>query len=341
MNHGVGRIRGGFPLSMRLIREIHAVLLEKGRGSARQPGEFRRSQNRIGGTRPGNALFVPPPPDRIPDLMSDLKAFIHADTPEMPALVKAGLVHVRFGTIHPFLDGNGRLGRLLIAFPLCAQGILNEPILYLGLYFKTHRRRRCDLLQQARERGDRETWLEFVLEGVAETSLRASEAAQLHVGDMRRMPPPDMEPDVVGGEGGEPRGGIAARRARGLPRGGQPPHVFPHQREQQFLLVGEIAVESGGLHADLGGEKAHRHRLEPAPGDQPHRRLAYRVLRLFAVRSDGSGHDSPPAAMSIRNNKTNVRLNQGAIAGAATGRLSFRSTAGPRFGGRFGSGVRR
>ncbi len=178
MKHGLDRIREGFPISLRLIREIHAILLEKGRGSTKQPGEFRLSQNWIGGTRPGNALFVPPPPGRILDLMSELESFIHADTPEIPTLIKAGLVHVQFETIHPFLDGNGRLGRLLITFLLCAQGILKEPILYLSLYFKTHRRQYYDLLQQVREKGDWETWLEFFLEGIAETSLQASEAAR-------------------------------------------------------------------------------------------------------------------------------------------------------------------
>jgi Fic family protein len=178
MNHGLARIREGFPISLRLIREIHDILLSKGRGSTKQPGEFRRSQNWIGGTRPGNALFVPPPPERVLDLMSDLEAFIHADTPEIPSLIKAGLVHVQFETIHPFLDGNGRLGRLLITFLLCTQGILKEPILYLSLYFKTHRRQYYDLLQGVRERGDWETWLEFFLDGITETSLQAAEAAR-------------------------------------------------------------------------------------------------------------------------------------------------------------------
>lgn len=178
MNHGLARIREGFPISLRLIREIHEILLSKGRGSTKQPGEFRRSQNWIGGTRPGNALFVPPPPERVLELMSDLEKFIHADTPEIPALVKAGLVHVQFETIHPFLDGNGRLGRLLITFLLCTQGILKEPILYLSLYFKTHRRHYYDMLQQVREQGDWETWLEFFLEGITETSLQAAEAAR-------------------------------------------------------------------------------------------------------------------------------------------------------------------
>jgi len=178
MNHGLARIREGFPISLRLIREIHGILLSKGRGSTKQPGEFRRSQNWIGGTRPGNALFVPPPPENVLDLMSDLEAFIHAETVEIPSLIKAGLVHVQFETIHPFLDGNGRLGRLLITFLLCTQGILKEPILYLSLYFKTHRRQYYDLLQGVRERGDWETWLEFFLDGITETSLQAAEAAR-------------------------------------------------------------------------------------------------------------------------------------------------------------------
>lgn len=178
MNHGLARIREGFPISLRLIREIHETLLSKGRGSTKQPGEFRRSQNWIGGTRPGNALFVPPPPERVLDLMGELEIFIHADTPEIPALIKAGLVHVQFETIHPFLDGNGRLGRLLITFLLCTQGILKEPILYLSLYFKIHRQHYYDLLQRVRERGDWEAWLAFFLEGITMTSLQAADAAR-------------------------------------------------------------------------------------------------------------------------------------------------------------------
>jgi Fic family protein len=178
MNHGLNRIRDGFPLSLRLIREIHEALLSKGRGSTKQPGEFRRSQNWIGGTRPGNALFVPPPPERVMDLMAGLEEFIHTDTPEIPFLVKAGLVHVQFETIHPFLDGNGRLGRLLITFLLCTHGILKEPILYLSLYFKSHRQQYYDLLQQVRDQGDWETWLEFFLDGITETSLQAADAAR-------------------------------------------------------------------------------------------------------------------------------------------------------------------
>jgi len=191
MQHGLARISEGFPISLRLIREIHETLLSKGRGSTKQPGEFRRSQNWIGGTRPGNALFVPPPPERVLDLMGELETFIHADTPELPALVKAGLVHVQFETIHPFLDGNGRLGRLLITFLLCTQNILKEPILYLSLYFKTHRQHYYDLLQRVRQDGDWEAWLEFFLEGIAATSLQAADAArqilQLFEADQRRI----------------------------------------------------------------------------------------------------------------------------------------------------------
>ena len=191
MDHGLARIREGFPISLRLIRGIHEKLLSKGRGRKRQPGEFRRSQNWIGGSRPGNAVFVPPPPGQVPDLMSDLEKFIHADTPEIPALIEAGLVHVQFETIHPFLDGNGRLGRLLIAFLLCTQGILKEPILYLSLYLKTHRQTYYDLLQWVRDRGDWEAWLEFFLEGIAETSRQAADTARelhdLFEADRRRI----------------------------------------------------------------------------------------------------------------------------------------------------------
>ena len=173
MHHGLERIQKGFPISLRLIREIHEKLLYKGQGS-KQPGEFRNSQNWIGGTRPGDALFVPPPPECILDLMSNLEKFIHADTPEIPFLIKIGLVHAQFETIHPFLDGNGRIGRLLITLLLCEQGILKKPILYLSLYFKTHRLCYYHLLQQVHEQGDWEAWLEFFLKGITETSLQAT-----------------------------------------------------------------------------------------------------------------------------------------------------------------------
>ncbi len=178
MDHGLARLREGFPLSLRLIREIHGVLLSKGSGSTKDPGAFRRSQNWIGGTRPGNAIYVPPPPNLVTDCMGDLERFMHADTPGIPALIKTGMVHHQFESIHPFLDGNGRLGRLLITFMLCADGILKQPILYLSLYFKTRRDRYYDLLQRTREHGDWETWLEFFLTGLRETCDQATDTAR-------------------------------------------------------------------------------------------------------------------------------------------------------------------
>lgn len=178
MYYGLERLRGGFPLSLRLIREIHGVLLSKGRGGTKQPGEFRQSQNWIGGTRPGNAMFVPPPQDRIIACMGDLEKFIYTKSSRLPLLVKAGLIHVQFETIHPFLDGNGRLGRLLITFLLCVEGALKEPLLYLSLFFKNKRQQYYELLQRVRQEGDWETWLEFFLTGVKETSDQATETAK-------------------------------------------------------------------------------------------------------------------------------------------------------------------
>ena len=178
LNHGLERLRGRFPLSLRLIREIHYVLLSAGRGSEKQPGEFRTSQNWIGGTRPGNAAFVPPPPELVLDSMGALERFLHEEHSDIPLLIMAGLAHVQFETIHPFLDGNGRLGRLLITFLLCAAGVLREPILYLSLYFKQHRSAYYDLLDRVRTKGDWETWLEFFLTGVRDTSEQAAAATR-------------------------------------------------------------------------------------------------------------------------------------------------------------------
>ena len=178
LNHGVTRLREGFPVSLRLLRDIHGVLLSHGRGSDKQPGEFRTSQNWIGGTRPGNATFVPPPPDKVMECMGQLELFLHEERPDLPLLVRAGLAHVQFETIHPFLDGNGRLGRLLITLLLCANGALQEPILYLSLYFKTHRQAYYDHLTRVRMYGDWEAWLEFFLEGVRDTAAQAVGAAR-------------------------------------------------------------------------------------------------------------------------------------------------------------------
>jgi Fic family protein len=173
VEHGFGRLREGFPLSLRLLRDIHGVLLARGRGSDKVPGEFRRSQNWIGGTRPGNAAFVPPPPDRVMECMGALETFLHDQPVRTPTLIKAALVHAQFETIHPFLDGNGRLGRLLIPLLLHGEGALSEPILYLSLFFKTHRQTYYQHLQRVRLEGDWEGWLRFFLEGVRETADQA------------------------------------------------------------------------------------------------------------------------------------------------------------------------
>ena len=170
LDHGLKRMRGGFPLSNRLIREIHGVLLSKGRGSKKSPGEFRTSQNWIGGSRPGNTAFVPPPPTEVADCMGELERFLHAKEDGTPVLLRAGLAHVQFETIHPFLDGNGRVGRLLITLLLCHAGVLREPLLYLSLYFKQHRSAYYDLLDEVRRTGDWEAWLAFFLKGVRETA---------------------------------------------------------------------------------------------------------------------------------------------------------------------------
>jgi len=177
MQHGLRRIKGGFPLSLRLIREIHAILLRGGRGANKTPGEFRRSQNWIGGSRPGNAAFVPPPPERMMECLDRFEHFLHDEKHRLPVLVEAGLIHVQFETIHPFLDGNGRLGRLLITLLLCANGVLREPLLYLSLYFKTHRQRYYDLLQSVRTEGVWEEWTEFFLEGTEITARQAADTA--------------------------------------------------------------------------------------------------------------------------------------------------------------------
>ncbi|HCU24063.1 MAG TPA: cell filamentation protein Fic [Deltaproteobacteria bacterium] len=176
MEHGLKRLRGDFPLCLRLIREIHEILLSQGRGHAKQPGAFRSSQNWIGGTRPGNAVFVPPPPHLLSDCLGSFEKFLHDE--RTPVLEKAALAHVQFETIHPFLDGNGRVGRLLITLLMCWQGALHQPLLYLSLYFKKHRSVYYDLLQKVRIEGDWEAWLTFFFEGVRETAEEAVQTAK-------------------------------------------------------------------------------------------------------------------------------------------------------------------
>lgn len=176
LEHGLDRLRAGFPLSGRLLREVHERLLASGRGSDKQPGEFRASQNWIGGTkRPGNARLVPPPPQRVPECMAALERFVHAVGDGLPAPVRAGLAHLQFATIHPFLDGNGRVGRLRISLQLADAGVLASPLLDLSLFFEQHRAEHYRLLDAARQEGDREAWLDFFLEGVTQTAQSAAD----------------------------------------------------------------------------------------------------------------------------------------------------------------------
>jgi Fic family protein len=168
---------GGLPLSLRLLNETHALLMRGVRGASKQPGAVRTSQNWIGGARPAQAVFVPPPPHRLGELLAELESYLHASD-ALPPLVRAGLVHAQFETIHPYLDGNGRLGRLLIALTLEHWGALREPLLYLSLYFKRNRSEYYARLGAVRSAGDFEGWLEFFLRGVAEIADEAIAAAR-------------------------------------------------------------------------------------------------------------------------------------------------------------------
>lgn len=178
MNHGLERL-AALPVSVRLIREIHVELMRGGRGGTLEPGELRRSQNWIGpsGCTIDEAVFVPPPPQLVESALSELELFIHRSE-HIPALIRIGLVHAQFETIHPFLDGNGRIGRLLITFLLMEAGILQKPVLYLSYHFKRYRATYYDRLQAVRDEGDWERWLEFFLSGVAEVSLEATDTTR-------------------------------------------------------------------------------------------------------------------------------------------------------------------
>ena len=177
-DHAECQLADGFPLSLRLITAAHAKLLASGRGLTQCPGEFRRSQNWIGGSRPGNARFVPPPADEVMTCMGLLEKFLHDDPVRTLPLIKAALAHVQFETIHPFLDGNGRVGRLLITLILRTEGLLKYPILHLSLFFKEHRARYYELLQDVRVTGNWEAWFDFFLQGVRDIATRT--AADIH-----------------------------------------------------------------------------------------------------------------------------------------------------------------
>lgn len=176
MEHGIRRLKD-LPISLRLIKEIHAKLMNKTRGGDKDPGEFRTSQNWVGGSRPGNAKYVPPPPHEVLPALGALEKFIHDDPVATPALLKAGLAHAQFESIHPFLDGNGRVGRLLIPFIMIADGALTHPLLYLSLHFKRNRTEYYEALQRVRTHGDWENWLIFYLEGVEQVSSQAATTA--------------------------------------------------------------------------------------------------------------------------------------------------------------------
>ena len=177
MEYGLKRINE-IPISLRLIKEVHKKLMTDTRGKNKQPGEFRRSQNWIGGAKPSTAVFVPPPADYINEQLSDLEKFLNEKNTGIPVLIKAALAHVQFETIHPFLDGNGRLGRLLITFILCVEDVLKQPLLYLSLYLKIHRNDYYNHLQSVRETGDWEAWIKFFLKGVIETAEQATKTMQ-------------------------------------------------------------------------------------------------------------------------------------------------------------------
>jgi Fic family protein len=177
LNQGIKRLRVGFPLSLRLIRKTHEVLLAKGRGSQAQPGEFRKSQNWIGGSRPGNAAYIPPPPEYVLDCLRALESFLYVEENSLPLLIRAGLVHAQFEAIHPFLDGNGRVGRLLIAFMLTEKQMLHKPVLYLSLFFKKHRLLYYDRLNGTRNDDGWNKWLDFFLQGVRDTANQAVQTA--------------------------------------------------------------------------------------------------------------------------------------------------------------------
>lgn len=256
------------PLSLRLIREMHARLLQSGRGGTKNPGEFRSSQNWIGGSRPGNALFVPPPVNELDGCLGALEAFMHDDRSRLPALIKAGLLHVQFETIHPFLDGNGRIGRLLVTLYLCVNGVLRKPLLYLSLYLKTHRAEYYRLLQEVRERGAWEAWLGFFLEGVAETANQAFDAATRIV-DLFRQ---DREHITVASE----RAGSALR-------------IHELMQQNPYATSNQLVERTGLSAPTVNAALADLLRLgivEEVTGRRRGRVFAYR--RYLAILSEGT-----------------------------------------------------
>lgn len=265
MNFGLERL-ASLPVSVRLIREIHERLLAHGRGSRLTPGELRASQNWIGpgGCTLNEAVFVPPPPDEVPNALAALEKFIR-DESGLPLLIKIGLAHAQFETIHPFLDGNGRVGRLLIAFLLCEQQVLGKPVLYLSYYFKRYRAAYYDQLQAVRDRGAWEEWLAFFLRGVAEVSREATETA-------RRI--------LVLRE--DHRSAITAKLGRGAANGHR---VLEHLYERPIVSVKEVQDLIGSSYQaanELVARMAEQGILNEITGQSRNRRFRYqRYIDLF------------------------------------------------------------
>lgn len=273
MNYGIGRLTE-LPVSMRLIREIHERLLRGVRGTHLTPGELRRSQNWIGpgGCTLNEASFVPPPPHEVPEALGALERFLHADD-SIPLLVKIGLAHAQFETIHPFLDGNGRVGRLLVTFLLCEKGVLHKPVLYLSHYFKQHRQRYYDLLQATRDAGDWEAWLAFFMRGVAEVSAQATETAR-RILALRE----------------DHRAAIAAGLGRAAGNGHR---VLEHLYERPIVSVNEVRGLIGTTYPaanELVGRMEKLGILEEMTGQARNRRFRYGpYIRLFNEEREAGG----------------------------------------------------
>jgi Fic family protein len=276
MNHGLSRL-ASLPVSVRLIREIHAQLLHGVRGSQLTPGELRTSQNWIGpaGCTLNQATFVPPPPHEVPQALGDLERFLHTDT-QLPLLIKIGLAHAQFETIHPFLDGNGRVGRLLITFLLCEQQVLLQPVLYLSYYFKRYRQHYYDHLQQVRDAGAWEQWLTFFLRGVIEVSQQATDTARrvlaLREEDRRRIT--------------ENLGRAAGNGHR----------LLEYLYEHPIVSVNEVQELIGATYPaanDLVARLVHSDILHEFTGQARNRRFIYqRYIQLFHDPEPGT-HSAP------------------------------------------------
>jgi len=272
MNHGLARLAER-PVSVRLIREIHAELLAGVRGSHLTPGEVRTSQNWIGpgGCTLNDATFVPPPPNEVAEHLAALERYLHSDS-TLPLLIKVGLAHAQFETIHPFLDGNGRVGRLLITFLLCEQRVLQKPVLYLSYYFKQNRQAYYDLLQAVRDEGAWEAWIEFFLRGIVEVSEQATETARriLRLREDHRLT-------------------ITEKLGRAAGNGHR---VLEHLYEHPIVSVNEVQELIGTTYPaanDLVAKFVESGIVEEITGQSRNRRFSYQsYIRLF--------HEQPPEA---------------------------------------------